>query len=60
MFQEMSAYVLDPKYIKKEEEIIGAMTLEQHKQLSQKYLDESKMAYLVVVDAGCNAVGPVQ
>ncbi|RKS53663.1 zinc protease [Gillisia mitskevichiae] len=51
MLQEMSAYDLDPKYIEKEEKIIGAMTLEQHKKLAQKYLDESKMAYLVVGDA---------
>lgn len=51
MLQEMSAYDLDPKYIEKEENIIGAMTLEQHKKLAQKYLDESKMAYLVVGDA---------
>ena len=27
------------------------MTLEQHKALANKYLDESKMAYLVVGDA---------
>ena len=51
MLQEMSAYDLDPKYIEKEEEIIGAMTLAQHKELANKYLDESKMAYLVVGDA---------
>ena len=51
MLQEMSAYDLDPKYIEKEEKIISAMTLEQHKMLAQKYLDESKMAYLVVGDA---------
>lgn len=51
MLEEMSAYDLDPKYIEKEEEIIGAMTLEQHKELANKYLDESKMAYLVVGDA---------
>ncbi|WP_026839400.1 M16 family metallopeptidase [Gillisia sp. JM1] len=51
MLQEMSAYDLDPKYIEKEEKIIGSMTLEQHKKLAQKYLDESKMAYLVVGDA---------
>jgi len=51
VFQEMSAYDLDPKYIEKEEKIIGAMTLEQHKKLAQKYLNESKMAYLVVGDA---------
>ncbi|GHA34428.1 peptidase M16 [Salinimicrobium marinum] len=51
MLQEMSTYDLDPKYIENEEEIIGAMTLEQHKELAKKYLDESKMAYLVVGDA---------
>lgn len=51
MLQEMSAYDLDPKYIEQEEEIIGAMTLEQHKELANKYLDESKMAYLIVGDA---------
>ncbi len=51
MLQEMSAYDFDPKYIEKEEKIIGAMTLEQHKELAQEYLDESKMAYLVVGDA---------
>lgn len=51
MLQEMSAYDLDPKYIEEEEAIIGAMTLEQHKELANKYLDESKMAYLVVGDA---------
>ena len=27
------------------------MTLEQHKALANKYLDESKMAYLVIGDA---------
>ncbi len=51
MLQEMSAYDLDPKYIEKEEEVIRNMTLEEHKRLAKKYLDESKMAYLVVGDA---------
>ena len=51
MLQEVSAYDLDPNYIEDEEKIIGAMTLEQHRELAQKYLDESKMAYLVVGDA---------
>lgn len=51
MLQEMSAYDLDPKYIEKEEEVINAMTLEQHRELATKFLDESKMAYLVVGDA---------
>ena len=51
MLQEMSAYDLDPKDIENEESTVGAMTLEQHKALANKYLDESKMAYLVVGDA---------
>ncbi len=51
MLQEMSAYDLDPKYIEKEEATVNNMTLEQHKALANKYLDESKMAYLVVGDA---------
>ncbi|MCM8567978.1 insulinase family protein [Gramella jeungdoensis] len=51
MLQEMSAYNLDSKYIEKEEDIIRSMTLEQHKELANKLLDESKMAYLVVGDA---------
>lgn len=51
MLQEMSAYDLDPKYIEKEEDVINNMTLAQHKELANKLLDESKMAYLVVGDA---------
>ena len=51
MLQEMSAYNLAPNYIENEEEIVRNMTLEQHKALANKYLDESKMAYLVVGDA---------
>ena len=51
MLQEMSTYGLDSNYIEKEEDIIRNMTLEKHKMLANKYLDESKMAYLVVGDA---------
>ncbi|MGB3773723.1 MAG: insulinase family protein, partial [Leeuwenhoekiella sp.] len=51
MLEERSAYGLDSNYIEKEEETINAMTLEQHKALANKYLDASKMAYLVVGDA---------
>ena len=51
MLQEMSSYDLDPNYIENEESIIKNMTLEQHKELANKYLDESKMAYLIVGDA---------
>ncbi|MCW9037557.1 pitrilysin family protein [Altibacter sp.] len=51
MLQEMSSYELPPNYIENEEKVIKNMTLEQHKELANKYLDESKMAYLVVGDA---------
>ncbi|WP_299222241.1 pitrilysin family protein [uncultured Aquimarina sp.] len=51
ILQEMGRYDLAPDYIAKEEAIIEGMTLEQHKALANKYLDESKMAYLVIGDA---------
>lgn len=51
MLQEMSAYNLAPNYIEDEETTVRNMTLEQHKALANKYLDESRMAYLVVGDA---------
>ena len=51
MLQERSAYDLPTDYIEKEEDVIRNMTLEQHKALANKYLDENKMAYLVVGDA---------
>lgn len=51
MLQEMSAYDLPANYIEGEENTVRTMTLEQHKALANKYLDESRMAYLVVGDA---------
>ena len=51
MLHDISAYGLEPDYIKKEEKIIEEMTTEVHKKLAEKYLDESKMTYLVVGDA---------
>jgi len=51
MLQERSAYDLPANYIENEEAIVRGMTLDQHKALANKYLDESIMAYLVVGDA---------
>ncbi|GEQ86177.1 peptidase M16 [Patiriisocius marinistellae] len=51
MLQERSSYDLPANYIEDEEGVVKAMTLEEHKKLANKYLDESKMAYLVVGDA---------
>lgn len=51
MLQEMGRYDFTSDYIAKEEEVIEGMTLEQHKALANKYLDETKMAYLLIGDA---------
>ncbi len=51
MLQNMSAYNLPSDYIAGEEKIVGAMTLEQHKALANKYLDATKMGYLIIGDA---------
>lgn len=56
MLQEMSMYDLPSDYISNEEKVIREMTMEQHKELANKYLDESKMAYLVVGDAATQYV----
>jgi zinc protease len=51
MLQNITAYDLPADYIAGEERIIEGMTLEQHKALANKYLDASKMGYLVIGDA---------
>ena len=51
MLSEMSNYGLAPDYIKNEEAIANGMTLEMHKELANKLLDENRMLYLVVGDA---------
>jgi zinc protease len=51
MLQEMSTYGLDSNYIEGEETTARNMTLDSHKALANKYLDPSKMAYLIVGDA---------
>lgn len=50
MLQERSAYDLPENYIENEETTIRNMTLERHKELANKYLNEETMAYLVVGD----------
>ncbi|WP_254884057.1 pitrilysin family protein [Aquimarina sp. TRL1] len=51
MLHDMSKYELSSDYIAKEETVINEMTLEKHKELANKYLDVSKMVYLVIGDA---------
>lgn len=51
MLQNISVYNLPKDYIAGEEKIISEMTLDQHKALANKFLDETKMGYLVIGDA---------
>lgn len=51
MLETISSYDLPLDYISKEEETLRSMTLEKHKALAQKYVDPSKMIYLIVGDA---------
>lgn len=51
MLEDISMYGLPFDYITKQQEVTEAMTLEQHKQLAQKYIQPDKMYYVVVGDA---------
>lgn len=51
MLENISKYGWTPNYVKDREQIVKAMTVEQIKSLSQKYLDPNKMFWLVVGDA---------
>src|SRR5207237_7292687 len=51
MLENIGKYGWKSDYVKEREGIVKAMTLEQIKTLSQKYLDADKMIWLVVGDA---------
>jgi len=51
MLQNISMYGLPFDYVKGEEEIVLNMDLEQHRMLAQKYIDPSKMYYVIAGDA---------
>ncbi|HSG67924.1 MAG TPA: hypothetical protein VK994_04405, partial [Bacteroidales bacterium] len=51
MLENISMYDLPFDYVKGEEETVINMDLDQHKELAQKYIDPSKMYYVVVGDA---------
>ncbi|WP_426177181.1 M16 family metallopeptidase [Massilia sp. TWR1-2-2] len=51
MLENISKYGWRPDYVKDREQIVKAMTLPKIQSLSQKYLDPSKMVWLVVGDA---------
>jgi len=51
MLSQISAYDLPFDYIKKQEEFVRNLTAEQHKELTRKYIDPSKMFYVIAGDA---------
>ncbi len=59
MLNTMSIYDLPADYIKQEEAFIRDLTVEQHKELANKYLDPMKMYYVVVGDAATQ-MAPLQ
>ena len=51
MLQNISMYELSFDYVKGEEEIVLNMDLEMHMALAQKYIDPTKMYYVIAGDA---------
>ena len=51
MLSTMSKYGLSDDYIKKEENIIKNMTIEEHKAITDKYIVPDKMYYVIAGDA---------
>ncbi|MDT8393604.1 MAG: pitrilysin family protein [Bacteroidales bacterium] len=51
MLQNISMYDKPFDYVKAEEEIVLNMDIEQHKALAKKYIDPSKMYYVIAGDA---------
>jgi len=51
MLSTISKYGLPEDYVKKEENVIKGMTVEEHKAITDKYIIPDKMYYVVVGDA---------
>jgi zinc protease len=51
MLNDIAMYGYPDDYIKQQEEFVKSLTAEQHKDLAQKYIDPSRMIYLIVGDA---------
>jgi zinc protease len=51
MLSTISKYGLPDDYIKQDESVVTNMTIEEHKAITDKYIDPNKMYYVVVGDA---------
>jgi zinc protease len=57
MLENIAVYNLPKDFVKDEEEVIRNMTLEQHKELAQKYLRPDRMYYVIAGDAATQMQG---
>jgi zinc protease len=55
MLGEISTYNLPADYVRKQQETIRNMTVEQHKALAQKYINPDRMFYVISGDAATQA-----
>ncbi|HDZ40998.1 MAG TPA: insulinase family protein [Bacteroidetes bacterium] len=51
MLSNISQYDLPHDYIKEEEEFVRSLTIDKHKELVNKYIDPSRMYYVIAGDA---------
>ena len=51
MLTNMSAYDLPADYVKKEEEFVRNLTVEQHNELATRFIDPSRMYFVIAGDA---------
>ena len=51
MLSDISQYNLPHDYIKDQEEFVRNLTIDQHKELVNKYIDPSRMYYVIAGDA---------
>jgi zinc protease len=51
MLETMSTYNLPADFISRRQEVTRSMTLDQHRELAQKYVSPQQMYYVVVGDA---------
>ncbi|MFP4472009.1 MAG: M16 family metallopeptidase [Bacteroidales bacterium] len=51
MLRTISTYDLAADYVKDEENIVRNMTVEEHRRLAEKYIDPSRMYYVIAGDA---------
>jgi zinc protease len=57
MLNDIAAYNLPADYIKQQEAFVKGLTVEKQLELAKKYIDPSRMYYVVVGDAATQLKG---